>query len=153
MLQWEDFFINKKKRHLLSKVMRLFWSRNIKGIFFKNFFPFSSLTKGENHCCSILSNIYCCKIVTSIAYCKQNHAGKPFCNHVIGNQRAQLFSSQYASINSSNAVRHIPYLFKIGSNFLPITAVGWRSHIFKQCFPEHITNVIDYSIDWKAIDC
>ena len=44
MLQRKDFITKKKKRHFLSKVKRLFWSRNIKGIFFK-FFPIYEFSK------------------------------------------------------------------------------------------------------------
>ena len=50
-------------------------------------------------------------------------------------------------INSSNAKRHIPHLFKIGNNFLSITVIGWWSDLFEKYIEKDITNFIDYSTD------
>ena len=74
MLQWEDFITNKKNSRLLNKFMHLLLEQEHKRKLFKTFFPFSSLTKHQNHCCShIVQHLL---LQNCNAYWKQNNAEK-----------------------------------------------------------------------------
>ena len=115
-----------------NSLVKSFLEQELKRNLFQFFFPFSSLTKCQHHCCSHLAQHLLLKNCNEHCILQAKPCWKTLCNYAIGNQITQSFSSQYTSHQylQCSETYSIPVQDQ-HQFFLPITSVGWRSHIFK----------------------